>query len=228
MFVTLIFKGLLLINFLIIIVIGIILIICFVVGDHASHKKDNYPSYDEVPDIVLHSEMVKEHINAQVKEQVDVKMKSLKDSVQEQINKLLQSQQKSADTNKETKEQPINSQSTSQPPKQQVDMPEPEKKVMYATAVLDPNSMCFNNVVDQPIDTAVYELFNFNDSTCEFKVFENQCSMILQTLRYLDSACEVTIQRTPYQILRTIKNGKAIQCTDGRWKVIQRAEVIIE
>ena len=102
-----------------------------------------------------------------------------------------------------------------------------EKKLYYATAVNEENQHTFYSVSDTPTKgESIFKLTELQADLCEFEVFVDAYSLVLQETEYLRGACSV--EKTGNVNITTIQKGLAERTIDGKWAVRQQAKVKID
>lgn len=102
-----------------------------------------------------------------------------------------------------------------------------EKKLYYATAVNEENQDTFYSVSDTPTKgESIFKLTEVQANLCEFEVYADAYSLILQEPEYLRGAC--SIEKTGNINITTIQKGLAERTIDGKWAVRLQAKVKID
>lgn len=102
-----------------------------------------------------------------------------------------------------------------------------EKKIYYATAVNEENQHTFYSVSDSPTKgESIFKLTELQADLCEFEVYVDAYSLVLQETEYLRGACSV--EKTGNVNITTIQKGLAERTIDGKWAVRQQAKVKID
>lgn len=106
-------------------------------------------------------------------------------------------------------------------------MPTVERKVYYATAVNEENQHTFYSVSDTPTKgESIFKLTELQANLCEFEVYADAYSLVLQETEYLRGACSV--EKTGNVSITTTQKGLAERTIDGKWAVRQQAKVKID
>lgn len=102
-----------------------------------------------------------------------------------------------------------------------------EKKLYYATAVNEENQDTFYSVSDSPTKgESIFKLTEVQANQCEFEVYVDAYSLILQEPEYLRGACSV--EKTGNVKITTIQKGLAERTIDGKWIIKKQAKIKIE
>jgi hypothetical protein len=102
-----------------------------------------------------------------------------------------------------------------------------EKKIYYATAVNEENQHTFYSVSDSPTKgESIFKLTELQVDLCEFEVYVDAHSLVLQETEYLRGACSV--EKTGNVNITTIQKGLAERTIDGKWAVRKQAKVKID
>jgi hypothetical protein len=102
-----------------------------------------------------------------------------------------------------------------------------EKKIYYATAVNEENQHTFYSVSDTPTKgESIFKLTELQADLCEFEVYVDAYSLILQEPEYLRGACSV--EKTGNVNITTIQKGLAERTIDGKWIIKKQAKIKIE
>ena len=105
-------------------------------------------------------------------------------------------------------------------------VPMVEKKLYYATAV-EENQHTFCSVSDTPTkDESIFKLIELQTNLCEFEVYVDAYSLVLQETEYLRGACSV--EKTGNVNITTIQKGLAERTINWKWSVKQQAKVKID